>query len=317
MAATSIDPHHAGGQPPPSSHYDIAPPGLFNFILLSFFFLRAALGWFLGYLVGFLPFREKKLARLHIKLFLPDVRAGTVTRRVFANAGRVVFESLSLKPLVKNHGRFILCQNWEAVEGWKREDRPIIALTAHTGNWDLLAAYVIARGIPLTTVGREARNRYAQVALQSIRSGYGIETVWRSDRAALKRLMQCLQERRVIAALIDQDTRVESVSVPFFGQAAKTPVSLIRLGKKYNARFVSAFLFKTGWFSYSVFVEQLPDVTNDYEILSEYNRRLESYIRQFPDQWVWFHKRWRTRPDGVTLSSKEYLNKLQAQVLEG
>jgi KDO2-lipid IV(A) lauroyltransferase len=187
-----------------------------------------------------------------------------------------------------------------------RDERPIVCLTGHTGNWDLLAAYVISRGIPLTTIGREARSPTAQKVLETVREGYGIETIWRSDRTGLKRLLQCLKERRVVAALIDQDTRVDSIMVPFFGTPAKTPVSLISLGRKMNARFVTAFLFRTGWFRYSVWVEEIPDLNSEYDILCEYHQRLETLIRRFPSQWVWFHKRWRSLPDGTALSSREY-----------
>jgi KDO2-lipid IV(A) lauroyltransferase len=200
------------------------------------------------------------------------------------------------------------------VPGWINDQRPIICLTAHTGNWDLLAAYVISRGIPLTTIGREARNPTAQAILRSIREGYGIETIWRSDRSGLKRIISCLKERRVLAALIDQDTRVESVSSVFFDRPAKTPVSLITMGRKMNARFVTAFLFREGLGRYRVFVEDLGEADTDIEILDRYNKRLESYIRRYPSQWVWFHKRWRTTPDGVTLSSREYARTLEEQL---
>lgn len=280
------------------------------------FCLRSLLGWCLGYLAGLVPSRERKVALLQLRRFLPNTDPLRLTPKVFANVGRVALESLSLRPLVQRHSRRIACEGWDDVIRWTHDQRPIIALTAHTGNWDLLAAYVIARGIPLTTVGREARKRYAQVILEWIRNGYGIETVWRSDKAALKRLMQCLKERRVIAALIDQDTRVESISVPFFGHPAKTPVSLIRLGKKFNARFVTAFLFRTGWFRYSVFVAEIPDLGTEEAILQEYNSRLEGFIRQYPDQWVWFHKRWRSAPDGSSPSTHEYIARLEREVTE-
>jgi KDO2-lipid IV(A) lauroyltransferase len=174
-----------------------------------------------------------------------------------------------------------------------------------------LAAYVISKGIPLTTIGREARNPTAQALLRAIREGYGIETIWRSDRSGLKRLLSCLKERRVVAALIDQDTRVESISVPFFGRSAKTPVSLITMGRKMNARFVTAFLFREGLTKYHVYVEELCEDSSDLEVLTSYNRRLEQYIRRYPSQWVWFHKRWRTKPDGVTLSSRQYRQELE------
>lgn len=279
------------------------------------FAIRSSLGWSLGYIVGLLPIRERRFTLLQLKAFLPAVSAARLTPLVFANAGRTILESLRLKPvLTESLLHNIKCPAWSSVESWLKNDRPIVALTAHTGNWDLLAAYVIARGIPLTTIGREARNPSAQAVLRSIREGYGIETIWRSDKKGLKRLMSCLKERRVIAALIDQDTRVDSVMVPFFGTPAKTPVSLISLGKKYNARFVSAFLFRTGYQAFEVHVEEFPDSLNEEQLLTEYNSRLESLIRKYPDQWVWFHKRWRTRYDGYTLSSREYKEILEARI---
>lgn len=316
MAAPSVESQQNARGNADTSHLLRRAPSMLDGILLTLFFLRGAVGWCMGFLAGFIPTRERRLATLQLKLFLPEVNTAMLTPRIFANLGRVALESISLRTIVRNRYRLICCSNWDTVERWKRDERPIITLTAHTGNWDLLAAYVIAQGIPLTTIGREARSRYAQYILRWIRSSYGIETVWRSDKTGLKRLMQCLKERRVIAALIDQDTRVESIHVPFFGKPAKTPVSLIRLGKKHNARFVSAFLFRTGWFRYSVFVDELPDSPDEYEILGQYSQRLETYIRRYPEQWVWFHKRWRTTPEGSTLSSDEYLNQLKEQILK-
>jgi KDO2-lipid IV(A) lauroyltransferase len=166
---------------------------------------------------------------------------------------------------------------------------------------------MIHRGIPLTTIGREARNPAGQHILAKMRQGYGIETIWRSDRRAVKRLMECMKERRVVAALIDQDTRVDSLYVPFFGSPAKTPSSLISLGKRARARFVSAFLFRVGFMRYEVFTEEFPDDLSEDELLAMYNARLEALIRRFPGQWVWFHKRWRSRPDGTVLSTRQYL----------
>jgi len=174
---------------------------------------------------------------------------------------------------------------------------------------------MIHRGIPITTIGREARAPVAQRILAQIRLDYGIETIWRSDRRALKRLMECLRERRVVAALIDQDTRVDSVYVPFFGVACKTPSALVAMGRRANARFVSVFLFRVGFMRYQVFAEAFPDDGTEEDILRIYNERLEGLLRRFPSQWVWFHKRWRSRPDGGVLSSGEYLASLRRGLL--
>jgi KDO2-lipid IV(A) lauroyltransferase len=227
-------------------------------------------------------------------------------------------ESVNLKPVLKNPDHHVRCDAWPTVETWLKEDRPLVVLTGHFGNWDLLAAYAIARGVPITTIGREARNPGLQEALRWMRDSYGVETLWRSDKAALKRLISCLRERRVVAALIDQDTRVESIFTPFFGRDTRTPSSLVELGKKFNARFVYAFLHRNdsaakGSPSFDLITGELPDKGSTEEILTEYHRQLENLVAKSPEQWVWFHKRWRSRRDGSTLSSREYLQWLHSE----
>lgn len=270
------------------------------------FCVRSALGYSVGFLAGLLPTRERKIAKLQLRAFAGNGSCLLVAR-TFANAGRTLLESLNLEPILRKAAVRISAPKWEQVENWLTDDRPLVALTGHTGNWDLLAAYTISRGVPLTTVGREARNPAAQDILREIREGYGIETIWRSDRSGVKRLLGCMKERRTVAALIDQDTHVESVYVPFFDEAARTPSALISLGQKCNARFVSAFMFRTGLFRFETFIEEFDSTLSAEEILSEYNRRLAELLRRFPSQWVWFHKRWRSRPTGERLSSREYI----------
>jgi KDO2-lipid IV(A) lauroyltransferase len=318
----ALDTTMAATPPPPTQeqHHDSPPVehrfllGLTSIIAALPFSLRSSLGWCLGYLIGLLPLRERTFTRLQLKVFLPEVSTTRITPRVFANAGQTLLESLNVTPILARRPERIECACWDKVQGWLADSRPIVALTAHTGNWDLLAAWVIAQGVPLTTIGREARKQSAQAILRSIRDGYGIETIWRSDRSGLKRLISCLKERRVLAALIDQDTRVESISVPFFGAPAKTPVSLITLGRKMNARFVTAFIFRTGWLRYSIFLEEIPDSQSDNDVLAVYNKRLETLIRRFPEQWVWFHKRWRSPSGQEALSSRAYEQMLRQRL---
>ncbi len=117
-----------------------------------------------------------------------------------------------------------------------------------------------------------------------------------------------------MAALIDQDTRVDSVFVPFLGTPAKTPSALVDLGKRYNARFVSAFIIRTKGTHFEIHTEELDSSKSTEEILAEYHRNLERLIRERPDQWVWIHKRWRSDPSGTTLGTRDYLKKLEGTI---
>jgi len=278
------------------------------------FSICSRLGASIGYLVGLVPFREAEIARLHLSLFFPTKNSHRLTASVFSNVARNILESLNLKPLTTQPFSHVSCDNWDHVASLTKEDRPLMALTGHTGNWDLLAAYCIARGVPISTVGKEARNPHLQATLKYLRDSYGIETIWRSDKSGVKRIVGCFKERRVMAALIDQDTRVESLQIPFFGIPAKTPSALIELGKRFNARFVSAFIVRTKGTHFKIFIEEISNDLSAEGVLIEYHNRLERILRQFPSQWVWFHKRWRSKTDGTTLSTREYLSWLRGQL---
>lgn len=276
--------------------------------------VRRAIGSTLGLIAGSIPSRERTVALLQLRYFLPEKPSIGLARRTFAHAGKTLLESLNLSPLLKAPYASIHCPGWNEMEAQFKSGRPTIVLTGHTGNWDLLAAYTIARGIEVATVGREARSPVLQHLLRSIRDGYGINTIWRSDKSGVKKLLALMKAGKVVAALIDQDTRVESVQVPFFGESAKTPSSLIALGKRHNASFMTMFLFRTSPSTYEVFAEPLNDSLSTEEVLQTYNQRLETLIRRFPEQWVWFHKRWRTSADGVTKSSREYIAWLREKI---
>ena len=289
--------------------------------------IRGALGHSLGKSAGWIPFRERKIVTEQLTLFAPKLSHKTTAAAVFGHIGRVTLESINLTPVLKNPDGHVACKNWDEIHSLVKGDRPVVVLTAHFGNWDLLAAYAIAKGIPITTVGREARNVGLQEALRWMREQYGVETLWRSDKTALKRLISCMREKRVIAALIDQDTRVESIFTPFFGIPTRTTSSLVELGKKFDARFVYAFLKRTSngpsgqenellSRPFELLAGELPDAGTTEEILTAYHTHLERCISAHPEQWVWFHKRWRSQPNGTTLSSKEYLSWLKSTQLQ-
>jgi len=195
-----------------------------------------------------------------------------------------------------------------------RKHGAVVALSAHLANWELLAALQAADGVPLTVVGREANRPQLHRQLIALRQRSGVKTVWRGDPGAARTLLRTLQQREVIAALVDQDTAVSSLAVPFFGHPAMTPSSVIEIAQRQQARIVSIFLVRPTPSSYAVHLRELTSHASPVEILTEYHRHLEEMLRQFPAQWPWFHKRWRTQ-GGETLSTSRYLAFLEEQCL--
>ena len=278
---------------------------------------RRRAGRTIGLAYAALSRRERRMAELQLSVMLEEKKAPVLAREVFAALGQTLFETLNLGPLLARPERFIDCPRRDLAETVAARGKPVIALTAHTGNWELLAAYMVSLGVPLVTVGRQARGRHLQHVLAGLRARYGVRTLWRGGREGLRDLVRELQPGKVVAALIDQDTYVRSECVPFFSLPARTPSGLVDLGKKRGAIFVSAFIFREAGGRYTIHLEELDGARSTAQILTEYNRRLELLLRSYPAQWVWFHKRWRGSADGRRMSSTEYADFLNGMLHDG
>lgn len=273
--------------------------------------LRQLLGHSFGNLFYLIPTRDRAIARLQVSKFLKSRKAWSIVRRVYANAGRTALESLNLKPLIESHPEILHDPAWEIADNALKAGRGLIALTAHIGNWDLFAAISVVRGLPVVVVGRQSTFESLQNALDWLRTFHGIQTLWREHSFSARSVIKALSDNKLIGVLIDQDTRVNSIMAPFFGHPASTPSALVSLAKRRGTPVVSAFLIPDQARTYRLVVEELSTEGSLEETLVEFNRRLEVQIRRSPDQWMWFHKRWRTREDGTRPRSFEYLEWLK------
>lgn len=271
--------------------------------------LRQKLGQLLGRMVALGLFSERKFATAQIRKFLPGVNPNHTFNAMCGSLAQTALESLNLSPLIAD--KFISVDNPELFSQLKEHPGSILALTAHTSNWELLAGYAAKQGFTISAVGRMARRSVLQPVLSSIRLNNGVTTIWRAGKGTLRQLMALFSTRSVIAALVDQDTRVASELIPFFGAPARTPSNLVQLAIRYQAKIVAIFIFRERPDHFRIFLHELDNSTGTTAVLTEYNRLLEHYIREYPEQWVWFHKRWRVDQFGNRRSSSEYLKWLE------
>jgi Kdo2-lipid IVA lauroyltransferase/acyltransferase len=273
---------------------------------------RICIGSFFGYLYYLLPTREKRIAELQLKMIFPDKEPNQIIKKMFASIGQNALETLNLFPILTKSKNLI-----EVNDGWKelvkssKNNQAIVALTAHTGNWDLLAAYTVQCGLNLYTAGKEAKSPWMQNMMNYLRTLYGVNTIWRTDKTGFKKIINALNNNAIVAALVDQDTNVRSEFVDFFSYPAHVPSGLIDIGKKKQAKFFAVFIFRSGRHKFNIFAKQINEQLSTKDILLEYHQFLEKNLTQYPEQWVWFHKRWRTLPNGYRMGSREYLSYLE------
>lgn len=278
--------------------------------------LRRWIGRILGRVYASIETREKKIAVLQIQRFLPEIDSQKTTQCMFQHLGQTLFETINLDPILKDVDSHITCSDNSLLAELCTLNKPTIALTGHLGNWDLLGAYAVKKGLTLCTVGKQARSEHLHEVLVHLRKRYGVQTIWRGGTSGTKQILEELNKNRVIAALIDQDTLVDSLRVPFFDLPARCPSALVDLALRKSVQIVTAFLYQIEDMSYTVELAKIDSRLNTSEVLQEYNQRLEKLIRRYPSQWVWNHKRWRGTFDDTRMSTTEYLTFLENRTNE-
>jgi KDO2-lipid IV(A) lauroyltransferase len=263
------------------------------------------LGQVVGRLGGTLLRRDRRRALDHLARAFPELSpAGraALARGAFQHQAMNLTELLFV--LRRGFGAAaprVEVQGWEHVEAARAAGRPVLVVTGHCGNWELIGGAFTARGMPLTAVAREIPDPALRELMLTIRRPLGTATITRGGAAAARQLLEVFRRGGGLAMLIDQDTRVEGVWVPFFGRLAFTPVGAARIALRQRAAVLP------------IFDERRPDGTHLVRILPALDlppdetaatalmtAAIENQVRRRPEQWVWWHKRWRRQPPAAT-----------------
>lgn len=226
-----------------------------------------------------------------------------VRRDTYRHLGREVVEMIRLSRLTPAEivARTELPQWSEVLEVWK-EGRGLIFATGHYGNWEVAAASVAARGVPIEAVVKRQRNRLVDARVEAARRRLGIGTI--DMRAAPKRVPRALAEGHAIGIVGDQDARGAGIWVPFFGSPASTYRGPALFALRLRVPLFAAVARRREDGRYQVEARRIPvaptgDLDADVRrVTAAVAAHLEAEIRADPAQYFWFHKRWKTRPSG-------------------
>jgi KDO2-lipid IV(A) lauroyltransferase len=179
------------------------------------------------------------------------------------------------------------------------QGRGVLILTAHYGNWELLAAAHGLTGLPLSIVIRPLDHPLLDDLAARFRRRSGAELIIK--RQAVREVLQALRRQRMVGVLLDQNaTRAEGVFVPFFGVPASTSKGLAVLALRTGAPVVPVFLRRDPdrrGHRMDVGAPIPPPTDGDVATYTAtFNQVLEAAIRRAPEQWLWMHARWRTQP---------------------
>lgn len=269
--------------------------------------LARGLGTVLGGCGYFLNGRERGRALAHLALAFPDRPAAwhrRTARAVFRHFGRSAAEYIRVIRWPPAE-RARLCVNYDdfrrTAEQDARDGPGVLTLTAHLGAWELLGAIGVSY-LPLTVVARRPPDpRLARLA-DALRARAGVGVVYQDQSP--RELLRALKRGEMVGILADQDVRrIPGVFVPFFGTDAWTPTAPVEIARASGATLRLYVLVREGARYRAIWSERLavPPKSAGAEGLRAatlaWSRLLEAQIRARPEQWVWMHRRWRTRPD--------------------
>lgn len=245
--------------------------------------------------------RDRRRTLDHLALAFPELSESErvqLGKANFRHLGTLLTESLHL--LRKNAATVEAVsrvEGWEQVERVRESGRPIVILTGHCGNWEILAAAINLRGLGMAVVARSLDEPGLQRLLAGLRQRFGTPTIERGSEGAARQLLTQLRRGGAIGMLIDQDTKVDGVWVPFFGRPAFTPVGAAKIALRQKAVVIPAFAERLPdgrhFLRFDPPVELPDDLTEATALLSS---KIEAQIRHRPEQWVWMHRRWRRQP---------------------
>ncbi len=251
----------------------------------------------------------RRSAMFNLRLAFPDwtdERRRRVIRGMIRQIGWMAGEFSQFPKYTRERiERIVVVDGFESFDAARRRGKGVLFLTGHMSAWELAPFAQALYGHPLHFLVRPIANRRVDVLINSYRCRSGNQPIEknRSARAILK----VLGEGGTIGVLADHNTDIEeSVFVDFFGVPASTTSGLARIALRTDAAVVPGFLsWDEGRRRYRLRFEpavELARTGNEesdvIENTARFTRVIEDFIRAHPDQWLWIHKRWKTRPPG-------------------
>lgn len=231
-------------------------------------------------------------------------------RGTFENLGRVLGEASQFgKATPEKIAKIVDFELDEETEAlWERiriEKRGLVITTGHLGNWEMLVFAFAALHEPISYLARPIDNPLIEELTVKVRTRFGNRPINKANSAMLA--IRLLREGEILGVLADVNAHPkEGVFVPFFGIPACTTAGPATFAIRTNALLFPIFcVFDKATNRYKIVhgnvIEPASTGDRQADIVSttaQYTAEIESIIRRYPDQWMWIHKRWKTRPKG-------------------
>ena len=258
--------------------------------------ISLTLGAVLGRLVSYAARGETRRmrTRLEARLGIGAARARRIAIKSWESLGRRLIELLIAErvlPLVQLTPTARARLDLSLAES-RAQGQGLLCMSAHFGNWELLAAHLAAEGYPFKVIAAAPKQSPLIRWLSTQRRQWGVETLHPRGgaRAGLRHLLAGGQ----LATLIDLSTRERGCQLPLFGAPARCSLTAPRLALRSDAKLLWLWCERRTEGGYLIHCERLPEMffSRATEGLAAMNLRLETLVKTAPEEWVWLHDRW-------------------------
>ena len=260
--------------------------------------LSSAIGGKIFEIIGPL-FRSKRLIQSNIKKAIPNIefeRLNKITKSMWNNYGRVFAEYMFIKDFTEGRLKNNLkIEGQDILDNIKKTDKPVIFISGHLANFELMAMHIEKSGIKLSAIYRPLNNIFLNKIMERIRRKYICKFQIKKGIAGVRKIINMLKDNYSTALMIDQRVS-EGIEVNFFNQKALTTTIPAQLIKKYNIEVVPVCIERIDKINFKITISKPLTLSNHNtveNITENLNLVLEKMILKNPEQWIWSHNRWR------------------------
>lgn len=295
------------------------------YVLKGFSFLICLLPYngvlWLGKILGKLYYRiaarqrRRALQQIQESLGISSETAEKHIDSLFIKLGQTFLEMLYMPALTldKLH-QYITIENRHFLAEAVAQGRGVVLLTAHVGNWEWLGASLAMDGFPLAAVIKRQPNDQHTRILNEYRQMAGIE-IFARGTTELVSAARALKQGKILGFLADQDAGPNGLFIEFLGKMSSTPTGPTIFAKKFKAPVVPVFMVRKPEGGHRIIIHEPfyyedtgNEVEDQYKMTAKMTNIIDETIRQYPDEWLWFQKRWNTAYSEATVKYEQRIS---------
>ena len=261
-------------------------------------------GSFIGLFAYYIIPVRRSVALTNLKIAFPeksDRERKMICRDSYKNFGMTFFEFLCLNTLSHEKiKRMVTFDPPDLMSETMALNKGVIVITGHFGSFELAGVSVSNAGNPLVVLVKAMRNPMVESIMDKLRKETGIGVIKTKD--GISPIIRSIRDGKLVAFVADQDGGVNGVNVDFFNTESSTPAGPALFALRTGAPSIGVYIIREGIAKYTakfhlISYDGLPDNKDDKvrEMIQRYTSLLESYIRQYPGQYFWMHKRWKSK----------------------